>query len=266
MSELTNLRGFGAVLGAAFGAAIGFFLALLVVFLTPAIGIRWPVPPSAVLLAALVVPIVLTGLVGVFLGPAVPGMLNRVSNALRTDEAASRVETTDTSRSLVLHVSRGFTAIYLVLGLGMTGMAVFLIVVAAPSMGVSAALVGWAGSLFFGAITVLFLVQFAWPKRFGLTLDKDGFTVRMNLGSRRYRWVGVERFFPYHTVALQPVVAFKYRGKAEIHGVQMTRGGFGTFDGSLPQNLSIRGLALLELMERWRSRIANTSDKPETSN
>jgi hypothetical protein len=92
--------------------------------------------------------------------------------------------------------SRGFTAIYLVLGLGMTGMAVFVIVVAAPSMGLSAALAGWAGFLLFGAITVLFLVQFTWPTRFGLTLDKAGFTVRMNLGSRRYRWVEVEKFFP----------------------------------------------------------------------
>jgi hypothetical protein len=266
MSELTNLRGLGAVLGAAFGAAIGFFLALLVVFLTPAIGIRWPMPPSAVLLAALVAPIVVTSLVGVFVGPAVPGLLRQVSNALRTDAAVSRVETAVTSGSLVLHISRGFTAIYLVLGLGMTGMGFFLVVVAAPSVGLSAALVGWAGLLFFGAITLSLLVQFTWPTRFGLTLDKDGFTVRMNLGSRRYRWVGVEKFFPYHTVALQPVVAFKYRGKAKIHGLQMTRGAFGTFDGTLPQNLSIRGLALLELMERWRSRVANTSDNAKTSN
>ena len=75
-------------------------------------------------------------------------------------------------------------------------MAVFVIVVAAPSMGLSAALAGWAGFLLFGAITVLFLVQFTWPTRFGLTLDKAGFTVRMNLGSRRYRWVEVEKFFP----------------------------------------------------------------------
>src|SRR5450759_2476199 len=168
MSELTNLRGLGAVLGAAFGSAIGFVLSLLVVFLTPAFGIRWPVPPATVLVFALVLPIVLTALIGVVLGPEVPRMLRRVSSALRTDEAASKAETTDTSRSVVLHISRGFTAIYLVLGLGMTGMSAFLIVVAAPSMGLSAALVGWAGFLFFGAITVLFLVQFTWPTRLSL--------------------------------------------------------------------------------------------------
>lgn len=258
--QFTNLRGLGAVLGAAFGSAIGFVLALLVVFLTPAFGIRWPVPPATVLVVALVLPIVLTALIGVFLGPEVPGLLRRVSSALRTDQAASKAATSDTSGPVVLHISRGFTAIYLVLGLGMTGTAVFVIVVAAPSMGLSAALAGWAGFLLSGAITVLLLVQFTWPTRFGLTLDKDGFTVRMNLGSRRYRWVEVEKFFPYHTVALQPVVAFKYRSKAEIHGLQLTRGAFGTFDGTLPQNLSIRGLALLDLMERWRSRSATTSD------
>src|SRR6266852_677713 len=33
------------------------------------------------------------------------------------------------------------------------------------------------------------------PGWFGLRLDPEGFTVRMNLGSRRYRWVDVERFF-----------------------------------------------------------------------
>jgi hypothetical protein len=105
----------------------------------------------------------------------------------------------------------------------------------------------------------LLLIQFTWATRFGLKLDKEGFTVTMNLGSRRYRWVDVESFFPYNTIALQPVVAFKYRGRAEIHGLQWTRGVFGTFDGALPQNLSIRGFALLDLMERWRSRGASTS-------
>jgi hypothetical protein len=30
----------------------------------------------------------------------------------------------------------------------------------------------------------------------------------------------------------------------------------GTFDGSLPQNLHVRGRALLDLMEQWRSRKA----------
>jgi hypothetical protein len=138
----------------------------------------------------------------------------------------------------------------------MTAVSVVLIVVGTPLMGLLAAVVGWAGLLLFGVITVLFLIQFTWPSHFGLTLDSEGFTVTMNLGRRRYRWADVERFFPYNTVALQPVVAFKYRGKAEIHGLQWTRGVFGTFDGTLPQNLSVRGLALLDLVEHWRSRAA----------
>jgi len=57
-----------------------------------------------------------------------------------------------------------------------------------------------------------------------LRLDPEGFTVRMNLGSRRYRWVDVERFFLSYTVAPYPVVVFKYRGKAEMHGLQWTMG------------------------------------------
>jgi hypothetical protein len=176
-----------------------------------------------------------------------------------TDQAESDAAATDTNRPVVLHISRGFTAIYLVLGLAMTALGAFLIVVVAPSTGLLSALAGWACLLFFGLITVLLLIQFTWATRFGLKLDKEGFTVTMNLGSRRYRWVDVESFFPYNTIALQPVVAFKYRGRAEIHGLQWTRGVFGTFDGALPQNLSIRGFALLDLMERWRSRGASTS-------
>lgn len=256
MTGLTNLRGLGALLGAAFGSALGLVLMLLVVFLTPAFGIRWPIPPGAVLLGALGLPIVVTALIGVWLGPTLPGRLVRVSLLLRTDQATLGTTMTETNRSLAVHISRRFTLIYLMLGLVMTGLGVFDVVVVAASIGLLAALAGWACLLFFGAITVLLVVQFTWPARFGLKLDTEVFTVTMNLGSRTYRWANVERFFPYKTLALQPVVAFKYRGKAEIHGLQWTRGVFGTFDGTLPQNLSIRGLALLELMEHWRSRMA----------
>jgi len=260
MSELTNLRGLGALVGAAFGAGLGLVLALVVVFVTPAFGIRWPVPPAAVLLGAAGLPIALTAFAGALFGPALPGVLRRMSVALATDPAVLDAASTDTTRPFALHISRGFTAIYLVSGSVMTAFAVVLIVVVAPSTGPETTLVGWAGLLFFGAITVMCLVQFIWRTRFGLTLDGKGFTVTMNLGRRRYRWVDVERFFPYRRVAFQPVVAFKYRGKAEVHGLQYTRGIFGTFDGTLPQNLSIRGLALLELMEHWRSRNVSTPD------
>jgi hypothetical protein len=262
MSELTNLRGLGALLGAAVGAGLGVVLALIVVFATPAFGIRWPVAPATVLLGAAGLPIVLTAFAGALSGPSLPGLVRRASVALATDPAVLDATSTDTTRPFGLHISRGFTAIYLVPAFVMTAFAVVLIVVVAPSTGLEATLAGWADLLFFGAITVMCLVQFIWPTRFGLALDGEGFTVTMNLGRRRYRWVDVEKFFPYSTVAFQPVVAFKYRGKAEVHGLQYTRGigVFGAFDGTLPQNLSIRGLALLDLMERWRSRNVSTLD------
>jgi hypothetical protein len=259
MSGLTHPRALGALLGVAFGVALGFVVVLLVVFLTPALGIKWPVSHAAVLLGALGLPIVLAALIGAFYGPVAPGWLRRALLVSRTDQAVSEAMTSDMNRPLVLRISRRFTTIYLMLGLVMTALGVFLIVVVAGSEGLLAAVAGWACLLFFGVITVLLLVQFTWPTRFGLTLETEGFTVTMNLGSRRYRWADVEGFFPYNTVALQPVVAFKYRGKAEIHGLQWTRGVFGTFDGTLPQNLSIRGLALLDLMERWRSRSVSTN-------
>ncbi len=259
MSEATNLRALGAILGGALGSALGIVLVLLVVFLTPAFGIRWPVSHALVFVIAIVLPVVSLALIGVAFGPSVPGWLRRLWLSLRTDQAALEATTIDPNRPFVLHISRRFTAIYLALGLVLTGVSVFLIAGVAASTGFPAALAGCAGLLFFGPITVLFLIQFTWPTRFGLALDAEGFTVRMNLGSRRYRWADVERFFPNNTVALQPVVAFKYRGKAEIRGLQLTRGVFGTFDGTLPQNLSIRGVALLDLMERWRSQATGTA-------
>jgi hypothetical protein len=261
MSELTNLRGLGALLGAAFGAALGLVLGLLVVFTTPVFGIRWPVPPASVLLVAMGLPIVLAALAGVYFGPALPDLLRWLSGLLRTDPALVDAASTDTTRPLAVQISRGFTAIYVVLGLAMTAAGSLLIVVIPPSVGLEAMLAGWACLLFFGVITILLLIQFTWPTRFGLTLDGEGFTVTMNLGRRRYRWVDVEKFFSYYTVALQPVVAFNYRGKAEVHGLQHRRGLFRKFDGTLPQNLSIRGLALLNLMERWRSRNAGIPSK-----
>jgi hypothetical protein len=146
----------------------------------------------------------------------------------------------------------------------MDALSVFDIVVAGPSMGTPATVVGWISLFLFGSVTLLFLIQSIWSTRFGLTLDAEGFTVTMNLGRRRYLWAQVERFFPYYTVALHPVVAFKYRGKAEIHGIQWTRGMFGSFDGTLPQNLPVRGQALLELMESWRSQDAGRHPGPST--
>ena len=153
-----------------------------------------------------------------------------------------------------LHPSRLYTLIYVCLGLGMDVLGAFLLFVGARDMGILAAVTGFLCLLFFGLITVLFAVQFIWPAPFGLTLDTQGFTVRMNFGRRRYRWKEVENFFLFQTFALQPVVAFKYHAKPEIHGLQWTRGLWGRFDGTLPQNLPVRGRALLGLMENWRLR------------
>jgi len=253
MSEPSNLRALGPIVGAALGSALGIVLVLLVVFLTPALGIKWPVSHALVLVMAIGLPVVSLALIGAALGPSAPRRLRRLWLSLGADQAALRTTTIDPNRPLVLHISRRFTAIYLGLGFVMTASSSFLI-----PMGSVASLAGWVGLLFFGLITALFLIQFMWPSRFGLALDAEGFTVRMNLGTRQYRWAEVERFFPYYTVALQPVVAFKYRGKADIRGIQMTRGLLGTFDGTLPQNLSIRGTALLALMEGWRSRYVST--------
>lgn len=240
---------------------LGLGLVLLVVFLSPALRIRWPVSNALVLMAAQLLPIVLGGLLGLLSGPAIPGRVRALSLALRGNPSVLSAATLH-PEVLALHISRRFTAIYLVPAIAMTSVSAFLILVATEDLGPLAAVVGWAGLLFFGLITAFLLVQVTWPSRFGLSLDSEGFSVRMNLGSRRYRWTEVERFFPYQTVSLQPVVAFKYRGKAQIHGIQWTRGAFGSFDGTLPQNLSVRGLALLDLVERWR---LETTNRPGTS-
>src|SRR5258708_13430098 len=98
MSELTNLRGLGALLGAALGAGLGLVLALIVVFATPAFEIRWPVPPAAVLLGAMSLPIVLAALAGVYVGPAIPGLLRRAPPALAAEPPLLATPSTEPPR------------------------------------------------------------------------------------------------------------------------------------------------------------------------
>ncbi len=238
---------------------LGSFFLLLIIIGPAALKFRWPIPNAVAALAVLALPIVVTAVAGALAAPTVPVWLRVVSRRLQTDEAALRVMTASDVGTLALHISRRFTMIYVALGLALTAVSVFLIVVVASSMGLPAGLAGWAGLLFFGTATLLFVIQSIRPNRFGLTLDAEGFVVTMNLGWRRYRWIDVDNFFPFYTVALYAVVVFKYRGRPEIHGIQMTWRPWG-FDGSLPQNLSIRGLALLDLMESWRLRRVS-SDK-----
>lgn len=165
------------------------------------------------------------------------------------------------SDSSVIPLSRGYTLLYVVLALVMDPFALFGML-ALSTTGIVGTVIALVGSALVVIVTLQLVIQFVIPAWFGLRLDPRGFTVRMNLGSRRYRWADVEQFFLYHTVALYPVVVFKYRGKAEVHGIQYTRGLLGTFDGSLPQNLRVRGRALLDLMEQWRLRRAPAAVTP----
>src|SRR5712691_303859 len=166
------------------------------------------------------------------------------------------------SERLSLHVSRVYVAAYAGLGLLMTLMGLFVVDVVSPTMGGYSSIAGWAAIAFFGWATLLFVIQFIGANYFGLTLDTQGFTVRINLGRRRYRWSNVERFFLFYTAAPYPVIVFKYRGSPEVHGLQSTRGLFRSFDGSLPQSLTVRGQPLLDLMEQWRSRYATDATQP----
>lgn len=163
--------------------------------------------------------------------------------------------TTDVTETF--HLSRLFTLIYLVAALVMDLLGIVVIVAGTPVDGVTAIVVGSAGLLFFGTISLVLAVQIVWASSFGLTLDLKGFTVKMNLGTSRYFWKDVDRFFLVKTVPWQAAVGFKYRSQPEIHGLQWTRGLSG-FDRRLPLNLSVRGGSLLELVERWRLRANQT--------
>jgi hypothetical protein len=155
--------------------------------------------------------------------------------------------------SIAIPLSRRYTVLLVILALVLDPFALFGML-ALSTTGFVGTVLALVGSGLVAVVTLQFLIQLAMPAWFGLRLDSQGFTVRMNLGSRRYRWDDVEQFSLYHTVALYPVVVFKYRGKAEVHGIQYTRGLLGSFDGSLPQNLPLRGRPLLDLMEQWRLR------------
>jgi len=165
------------------------------------------------------------------------------------------------SDSVVIPLSRGYTLLYVVLALVMDPFALFGML-ALSTTGIVGTVIALLVSALVAIVTLQLVIQFVVPTWFGLRLDLQGFTVRMTLGSRRYRWAGVEKFFLYHTVALYPVVVVKYRGRAEVRGIQYTRGLLGTFDGSLPQNLRVRGRTLLDLMERWRLRQAQAAVTP----
>lgn len=155
--------------------------------------------------------------------------------------------------STAIPLSRRYTVLVVMLALVLDPFALFGML-ALSTTGFVGTVLALVGSGLVAVVTLQLLIQLVMPAWFGLRLDSQGFTVKMNLGSRRYRWHEIERFSLYHTVALYPVVVFRYRGKAEVHGIQYTRGLLGSFDGSLPQNLPVRGRALLELMEQWRLR------------
>jgi hypothetical protein len=169
--------------------------------------------------------------------------------------------TREASDSVVVPLSRGYTLLFVVLALVLDPFVLFGMY-ALSTTGVAGTVLALVGSGFYALVTIQLVIQFLMPAWFGLRLDPQGFTVRVNLGSRRYRWVNVERFFLFHTVAPNPVVVFKDRGRAEVHGIQYTRGLLGTFDGSLPQNLHVRGQALLGLMEQWKLRAAEPTVSP----
>jgi hypothetical protein len=119
------------------------------------------------------------------------------------------------SDSVAIPLSRGYTLLFIVLALVMDPF-VFFGMLALSTTGIVGTVIALIGSALAAVVTLQLVIQFLMPSWFGLRLDPQGFTVRMNLGSRRYRWVEVEQFFLYHTVALYPVVVFKYRGKAEV--------------------------------------------------
>src|SRR5690348_1645249 len=95
------------------------------------------------------------------------------------------------SDSAVLRLSRGFTLLYLVLALLLDPI-VFFGMLALSTTGVVGTVLAVIGAGIFAIWTLLLLIQLVMPGWFGLRLDPEGFTVRMNFGSRRYRWVDVE--------------------------------------------------------------------------
>src|SRR5207249_10289214 len=104
---------------------------LLVVVASGAFKIRWPTSHAIVLLLFTFAPIIVGALAGITVAPSARRWVEAIQLAIQTDRD-SRVGTDDRS-TLTIHVSRGFTSIYAVLGLAMTGAALFdAMVVASP--------------------------------------------------------------------------------------------------------------------------------------
>ncbi len=66
---------------------------------------------------------------------------------------------------------------------------------ALATTGIIGTVLAVVGAGIFAIWTLPLLIQLVVPRWFGLRLDPEGFTARMNLGSRRYQWVDIERFF-----------------------------------------------------------------------
>src|SRR6266851_3738587 len=88
------------------------------------------------------------------------------------------------SDSVVIPLSRGYTLLFVVLALVMDPFA-FFGMLALSTTGIVGTVIALVGSALVAVATLQLVIQFVMPTWFGLRLDPQGFTVRMNLGSRQ---------------------------------------------------------------------------------
>jgi hypothetical protein len=107
--------------------------------------------------------------------------------------------------------------------------------------------------VFFGLGTVVFALQLL-AKGNHLRLGPDGFTVAMLLGSRRYRWSEVDRFFVGYSRGTELVVFdLSLARRRRSLNQRLTRRFLG-YDDALPQTYGMAPERLAELMNGWRTR------------
>src|SRR5260370_15033880 len=92
---------------------------------------------------------------------------------------------------VVIPLSRGSTLLFVALALVLDPFALFGML-ALSTTGIVGTVIGLVGSALVAIVTLQLVIQFAMPAWFGLRLDPQTFTMRMNLESRRYSCHAVE--------------------------------------------------------------------------
>jgi hypothetical protein len=149
----------------------------------------------------------------------------------------------------VIKGSRAFAALLAVGGLALSGGAAYILTL--PDLSLKGQIAGWVGVPFFFAAAIGCVIQAIRP--ITLTLTPRGFSyTRYWRKPLTIAWADVEPFFIYQ-VRRTKIVSYRFLEGRRPKGLQGGLNRAFGLDGSLPTTLTIRGQALADLLNDYRS-------------